>query len=64
MEDSRVGKLFARQFFSIGLWDKCHRQFLGNFYSNEFSNDTIMTTLSVATTIISLCKRVDMFMVI
>ena len=64
MEDSRVGKVFARQIVGIGLWDKCHRQFLGNFYSNEFSNDTIMRTLSIGAGVTSLWKRVDMFMVI
>ena len=64
MEDSRVGKLFARNIVAIGLWDKCHRKFLGNFYSNEFSNDTIIRTLFVATVVTSLWKRVDMFMVI
>ena len=64
MADSRVGKFFARQIVAIGLWDKCHRQFLGNFYSNEFSNDTIMRTLSVVAGVTSLWKRVDMFMVV
>ena len=64
MEYSRVGKFFARQIVSIGLWDKCHRQFLGNFYSNEFSNDTIIRTLSVDVVVTSLWKRVDMFMVL
>ena len=64
MEDSRVGKFFAKQIVAIGLWDKCYRQFLGNFYSNEFSNDTIIRTLSVAIVVTSLWKRVDMFTVI
>ena len=64
MEDLRVGKVFSRHIISIGLWDKCHRQFLGNFYSNEFSNDTIMRTLSIVAGVTSLWKRVDMFMVI
>ena len=64
MEDSRVGKVFARQIVAIGVLDKFHRQFLGNFYSNEFSNDTIIRNLFDVVVVTSLWKRVDMFMVI